>query len=671
MKKHLFYASLFLAALSSCSKDDDRVSAPAGEVNNDLEEIKLSVSGAEAFNVQTRGTGVVGGLGTLEDPNNWNGQTLYVLMTDSGTVKKVESKDAGYKYDNMPAEILWNVAVTAPTGSVSGLVTGDNNQVHFYYPISGNYDFYGYHVDDAAFTETTTTTGEGDAAQTTTQKTASQLTVDGNDLTLDVTIDGSQDLLVAKADWAKDLGTKGSEFYPNAGGYKYGAYAARRGVQPTLTFQHLLTQLQFSVENESQENAITVTSINVTSKYTATMTVAGENFGTIAWKEATKKLEVQDKKEMVADEVEEGKFNEVKTETMNALEPVTLIANSENTPIGNLLVAASGEDAPITMYEGEITLQQTLDATTVGNDNALELTENVVVTQTVPFKIALPATSVHPNFLAGHAYNVKIYVYGLSLIKVTADLTAWQNGGGFEVTPEDQVNTGENATFTPTEDDKVSAFNYESIKLYNTLTGTKSFGEKSDTLLAYLASGYSVAKQTITRAGESFVYDATTYGEIDFAPYADEEGNVSVTTTLTAKNTWAANDLIKAAWLVNDEATHNMLPESYLKDHPYTDEFTAPTLPWLAVVFEDAIYADILAITVEGPDGFKKEISYSDVKKKVTLLTLNAEELGTELVAGTWKVTVNNSVVEIVIPAPTTDEPEVEEGEENTEVPEA
>ena len=670
MKKHLFYASLFLAALSSCSKDDDRVSAPAGEVNNDLEEIKLAVTGAEAFNVQTRGTGVVGGLGTQEDPNNWNGQTLYVLMTDSGTVNKITSDDpdVGYKYTNMPTEILWNVAVKAPETGASGYVTGDGEtQPHYYYPVKGNYDFYGYHVDDAAFTETTTTTGEGDAAQTTTTTTASELKVVGNDLTLDVTINGSQDLLVAKADWATDVEGATGEFYPNAGGYKYGAYAARRGVQPTLNFKHLLTQLQFSVENESQANAITVTSINVTSKYTATMTVAGENFGTIAWKEATKKLEVQDKKEMVDDEENVGELKEVKTETMNALDPVVLAANSKSTEIGNLLVAASGEDAPITMYEGEITLQQTLAATLA--DGTLD--EKVLVTQTVPFQIALPATSVHPNFLAGHAYSVKIYVYGLSLIKVKADLTAWRDGGGFEVTPEDQVNTGENATFKPTPTDIDNAYIYESIKLYNTLTGTKSFGEKSDTLLAYLASGYSVAKQTITRTGESFVYDATTYGEIDFAPYADEEGNVSITTTLTAKNTWAAKDLIKAAWLVKDEATHNMLPESYLKDHPYTEEFTAPTLPWLAVVFEDAIYADILAITVESPDGSKKEISYPDVKKKVSLLTLNAEELGTELVAGTWKVTVNKSEVEIEIPAPATDESEGEGEEENTEVPEA
>ena len=60
MKKHLLYAALFVGALSSCSKDNDRVLTPAGEVNKDLEEIKLTVSNNEAFGVETRGTGMVG-----------------------------------------------------------------------------------------------------------------------------------------------------------------------------------------------------------------------------------------------------------------------------------------------------------------------------------------------------------------------------------------------------------------------------------------------------------------------------------------------------------------------------------------------------------------------------------------------------------------------------------
>lgn len=646
MKKHLLYAALFVGALSSCSKDDDRVSTPAGEVNNDLEEIKLAVTGAEAFNVQTRGTGVVGG---LAGNNNWNGQTLYVLMTDSGTVNKVASANAGYEYENMPTEILWNVAVKAPANGESGAITGPESTsgVHYYYPIKGNFDFYGYHVDDAVQTPEPTATA------------------DEKDLTLDVTIDGSQDLLVAKADWSEDVKVADKEFYPNAGGYKYGAYAARRNVQPTLSFQHLLTQLQFTVENESEDNAITVTSINVTSKNTATMTVAGENFGTIAWNATTAKLAVQQK----AATGEEPKV-------MEALEPVILNVGDPATQIGNLLVAASGEDAPITMYVGEITLQQTLDATLADGS----LGTGVVVEQTVPFNIALPATSVHPNFLAGHAYNVKIYVYGLSLIKVTADLTAWEDGGSFEVTPEDQVNTGENATFTPTEDDLEAAWIFESTKLFNTLTGEKSFGVKSDTLLAYLASGYQISSAAITRAASDYTFEKfiteNKAGEFEMTYFLDngftnKDGKVTIESTITAKNTWS-NILEKGYFVEFTKESYNQLPETYREKYGEWEALESAEkseLPWLAVEFSP-IKKNQLVVSVKTPAGAEitefNDINW-DMETEVTLMTLCARELGVALTPGKWTVTVNGQSVEIEVPAPTTDEPEVEE--ENTEVP--
>lgn len=588
MKKHLLYAALFVGALSSCSKDNDRVAAPEAENANDLQEIKLAVSGAEAFNVQTRGTGVVGG---LEGDNNWNGQTLYVLMTDSGTVNKVASEDAGYTYTDMPEFILWNVAVKAPATSETGLVTGgDQTQPHYYYPISGNYDFYGYHVDDAID--------------------APEPTVSGNDLTLEVEIDGTQDLLVAKADWTKDLGDKAKLFYPNADGYKYGAYAARREVQPTLSFQHLLTQLQFTVENKSKEYDITVTSINVTSKTNATMTVAGEHFSSIVWGEETAALEVQQK----ATEGDEPK-------EMEELDPVTLeyVGSPEDgaqqsEDIGNLLVAASKKDADtegelITEYTGTITLLQNLEATLA--DGSVEAVD---IEQVVPFTIALPETSVHPNFLAGHAYKVKIYVYGLSLIKVTAELTAWEDGGNFEVTPEDQVNTGENATFIPTVADREAALAYESIKLYNTLSSNKLFDEKCDTLLAFLASGYT------TRA-QALIYDEETYGEIDFTPYEDAEGNVNIESTLTAKIEYTEN--IQNGWVVKDFKTYEMLPTSYRQGHAWD---TIGDTPWLAVTYT-GLEAD--KVTVITPSGVTVELTGAGwtVATENTLTTVNAAEL--------------------------------------------
>lgn len=618
MKKHLLYAALFVGALSSCSKDNDRVSAPAGEENNDLEMIKLSVSGAEAFNVQTRGTGVVGG---LEGNNNWNSQTLYVLMTDSGTVNNVKSEDAGYTYTNIPEYILWNVAVKAPSTVETGEITGNDGQPHFYYPIQGNFDFYGYHVDDAVQTPEPTATE------------------DEKDLTLDVTIDGTQDLLVAKANWTEDVKDATGDFYPNAGGYKYGAYAARRGVQPTLSFQHLLTQLQFTVENKSKEYDITVKSIKVTSKTNATVTVAGEHFSSIVWAEDEENATVKPAELEVKQKAADGE----EPKSMVALDAVKLEkvgstdeGAEQSEDIGNLLVASSKKDADvsgvtITEYEGTITLEQTLDVTAEDENGSLSEEEGVTVSQTVPFTIALPATSVHPNFLAGHAYQVKIYVYGLSLIKVTAELTPWEDGGGFEVTPEDQVNTGESATFTPTDDDLIAAWKFESTKLFNTLTGEKSFGEKSDTLLAYLASGYAISDEPITRAASTYTFKAFIEefkaGEFEMTYFIDngftnENDEVTIESTISAKIEYTKN--IQNGWVVRDRKTWEMLPSSYRENYV---GYPAPAdMPWLAVTFEN-LTADKVVVTT--PSGVTVELSGENwtVTAENTLVTVKAGEL--------------------------------------------
>lgn len=109
--------------------------------------------------------------------------------------------------------------------------------------------------------------------------------------------------------------------------------------------------------------------------------------------------------------------------------------------------------------------------------------------------------------------------------------------------------------------------------------------------------------------------------------------------------------ILTKGYIVKDEESYGLLPESYRSTY---GEWGTPgleeSLPWLAVEF-DATPAKDLAIKVEGPGKFVKEISYPNVDKEATLLTLNAEELGTELVEGTWKVTVNGSTKELKMTA--------------------
>lgn len=116
--------------------------------------------------------------------------------------------------------------------------------------------------------------------------------------------------------------------------------------------------------------------------------------------------------------------------------------------------------------------------------------------------------------------------------------------------------------------------------------------------------------------------------------------------------------ILTKGYIVKDEESYGLLPEFYRSAH---GEWGTPgleeSLPWLAVEF-DATPAKDLAIKVEGPGKFVKEISWPNVDKKATLLTLNAKELGTELVEGTWKVTVNGSSKEFkMIANPVESEP--------------
>lgn len=99
--------------------------------------------------------------------------------------------------------------------------------------------------------------------------------------------------------------------------------------------------------------------------------------------------------------------------------------------------------------------------------------------------------------------------------------------------------------------------------------------------------------------------------------------------------------VINKAYVVKDEASYNLLPESYrAKYGEWGVAGLEESLPWLAAEF-DAIPAKNLAIKVEGPNDFVKEISYPEVENEASLLTLNAEELGTTLVNGTWSITIN------------------------------
>lgn len=251
MKKIFLFATIAAAGLfASCSSSDDAVSdAP----NNPIEDadgrqaIKIGIT--NIANKSTRGTGTVGGVDNTAIPNVWSGQYINTFMfTQLHTPADPNAQPAAVPESWSPTLDLTTVNGIAlydnqkmvTPGSDNNLIDGmnvttlDSGEAMIedgtinYYPVDGRYDFFGYHGDDAV------NSGDG-------------ITKTADKWTVPFEIDGSQDLMSTKAVLTATQATIMASKTANRDNY-YSAYAARQGVQPTLSFNHLLTRLQFKVK---------------------------------------------------------------------------------------------------------------------------------------------------------------------------------------------------------------------------------------------------------------------------------------------------------------------------------------------------------------------------------------------------------------------------------------
>lgn len=404
MKKQLMYATLFMGVLSSCSNDSESISQPGVDPAG-REVIQLAVGNGNGLSVTTRGTGMVGDTENAQ----WNGETLNIMMMTHGTLEYAADEDIlGNK-----KVVMKNVELTAPVGNGTGFVTGAASQdkQYFYYPTVGNFDFYGYHVDDAKLSDEPYV-----------------LEADNRLMVVDFDINGSQDLMTAKADFTADSLKAQEAAAPNYYDWnveqhkvrKYSAFAARRGTQPTLVFNHWLTKLNFKIlipESEApvidEENGINTTiyvdSLSLKAIHKGQLVVAntaGEP-GQIMW-------------------------NETDTTTMWLMEKAegetylqTLSTQALSTEVLDL--GAGVMLAPAAEYKATIYIHQTPEGRTEA------------ITKPIQMTIKLPANAASAMFAAGTAYDVIVTVYGLQEIQVTTELTNWVDGGDIEITPEDEI----------------------------------------------------------------------------------------------------------------------------------------------------------------------------------------------------------------------------------------
>lgn len=429
MKKMFFFALAAAGMLTACSNEDTL--GGNGEQNVSEQQIRLGVASSK---VQTRGTGTVGGMTDAE--NVWAGQTLWVYMLQKGSMDLAYYKaPAVGTTAAAETEVFNNKKFNAPNAAdntKSGLATTADGTIA-YYPVSGNYDFWGYRVDDAV---------AGDPVVKLVNDAGDEVAADqATKRVVDIKIDGSQDIMAGKAAPSTDEVAKLGNYADNF----YSAYAARKGVQPNITFNHLLTRFTFEVRAGSKAtaglpaggntDAVKVTGVSVDSKTTGTLTVAytGETKAAadlITFTGDASALTLKQRDAALADN----------NAPLVALEPVSLTWTDDAATIGDvikvgeaLLVAPGQTEYPLTIALSQDVLQK------VGETK---------VTMPLEQKATIKMDGVKA-FEPGKSYKVTITVYGLEEIKVTATLVPWVDGGSIDIDDDRNPNEGQYTEPTP------------------------------------------------------------------------------------------------------------------------------------------------------------------------------------------------------------------------------
>lgn len=441
MKKMFFFALAAAGMLTACSNEDTL--GGNGEQNVSEQQIRLGVASSK---VQTRGTGTVGGMTDAE--NKWAGQTLWVYMLQKGSMElgyyKTPAEAAGAAVGTAVFDNKEFKAPNTAESTVSGLATTADGAIA-YYPVSGNYDFWGYRVDDAV-----TLVDNGNGVMVPDVKTVNDTDAEVGEgeatkRVVDIKIDGSQDIMAGKATPSTDEVTKLGNYDKNF----YSAYAARKGVQPNITFNHLLTRFTFEVRAGSKATAGEGASGNTEAVRVQGVSVESLTNGklTVAYKGETKEAAdlltfTGDASPLTLKQRATGAADN--NDPLVALEEVALTWPAEPTatvgdviPVGEALLVAPGQ----TEYPLTIALAQKVKKNTAG-----AALEDMDLEQKATIKM-----DGVKKFEPGKSYKVTITVYGLEEIEVTATLVPWVDGGSIDIDDDRNPNEGQytEPTVTP------------------------------------------------------------------------------------------------------------------------------------------------------------------------------------------------------------------------------
>lgn len=383
MKKFLFIAAA-VSMLMACQKESGNATLPE---NDSKVAIQFGTNLSRAQ------------VATKAPVEEWAEQNLYIYGVESDVADYTAAADK---------ILINNVEAKAPVASgdpanptMKGEIELNNpaitsgNPEPFFYPVDNTtYDFYGYYIGNA---------------------TAADPAVAATKISRVVTIDGSQDIMLAMADKKADVEEMGAgKVLPVQA---YSAYSARRNVIPNLKFNHVLTRFNFFIKagaasgEDVKVKDIYLDSPSATGELVVVAKTAEEMVFTPNGQTASFRLQ-NATNAVLADSY---MFDEIPAVTADPAkeigESIMLFAdNAQYT--GKLLMID-----PDAVQTGAQEVEFTLDAA----------------------KVVTPDGNPIDKFEAGKQYNITILIYGLEEIKITAELVEWGEGGNQTYDPEEWV----------------------------------------------------------------------------------------------------------------------------------------------------------------------------------------------------------------------------------------
>lgn len=384
MKKIFFFAAA-VVTMAACQKDAQLASDQHTPPVEDGAPVAVLFSSNVSATVETKAQGGV---------DAWNGaQNLHIYgFQRQSTI------------DYSTATPFINDVVTpSPQKDAEDnrLVVLDSNGKPFYYVGNNTYDFYGFYVDNLNVAPSKTKTG----------------------VYVPVVLTGGEDIMLAKANPEVD----GASLEKPR--WAYSAYAARRGIQPTLKFEHQLVRFRFMIESATvfdtkgdPEKNLYVTNLTINARNKADLFVAGETIGfdNISNIRADLSLRSLDA-----------------TNNLVALTPYEVhsagatLAKDENKLGESLMVIPNESVAGKVDAEGKPlvdTFEAILTMTQFGKEQKLPL--SLKISEVIG---ANGRPVAQTRFTAGYSYLITIKVQGLEEVKISAELEPWKDGGKIDI----------------------------------------------------------------------------------------------------------------------------------------------------------------------------------------------------------------------------------------------